>query len=78
MQPLPYQYNVSVTAIESSRSEITSRGLPPFTSAPPPIRWAWKSVVTRNAASRSSGGLLGVNVSVDRRYIEIEMEQPGL
>jgi peroxiredoxin-like protein len=35
MQPLPHRYDVTVTAIENNRNEITSRGLTPFTSAPP-------------------------------------------
>jgi peroxiredoxin-like protein len=35
MQPLPHHYNVTVRASDEGRTEITSRGLNPFTSAAP-------------------------------------------
>ena len=36
MQPLPHYYDVTVTASEKAHAEITSRGLSPMASAPPP------------------------------------------
>jgi organic hydroperoxide reductase OsmC/OhrA len=36
MQPLPHRYNVTVTSSPTAHIEITSPGLSPFVSAPPP------------------------------------------